>query len=140
MEFMKRRLIVLLLLVFTLSVSCESGKLNAQNLEPTLSEAEKSNIINRLETVFSAQAKKPVKFTKSKLIKIDGISYLRLWHEDKVTTTLLNTQNKRTLVDAGVSCTSTACANSPTGCIPDSETGCSECTEDPEDCTRTISG
>jgi hypothetical protein len=83
MEFMKRRLIVLLLLVFTLSVSCESGKLNAQNLEPTLSEAEKSNIINRLETVFSAQAKKPVKFTKSKLIKIDGISYLRLWHEDK---------------------------------------------------------
>ena len=56
---MKRRLIVLLLLVFTLSVSCESGKLNAQNLEPTLSEAEKSNIINRLETVFSAQAKNP---------------------------------------------------------------------------------
>lgn len=136
MKYLKQKITTLILLSIVL-FSCETN--DVKNDQPTLSDAEKNRIVSLLETDFSAKSDTPVKFESSKVIKIDGIYYMRSHHGEKVTTTLLKTDNNKLTFD-GISCTTVSCASSSTGCVPNKKSGCTKCTEGTKDCTRTISG
>jgi hypothetical protein len=126
----------MIFLLFILVFSCENDVADKDNL--TLSINERNAIVNLLEADFSSKSNNIVKFSSTELIEIDKVYYLRLFHGESVTTTLLKIDSNNKLLYGGISCTTVSCSSSATGCIPNLNNGCTSCTEGTKDCKRTI--
>jgi len=99
-----------------------------------------SSVIENLEITLSAQEDKSIVYENSKVIIIDGNYYLRSRSKDFVTTTLLIKNKEGGLTARGVSCSSSDCAASETGCIPKNDTSCTRCLGGNGDCKKTVTG
>lgn len=136
MEYLR---LLSLLVVFSL-ISCDKyNKKDGYKLSDSERERIESIVENSLEADFYLRAGRPsseFKIEKSFLKEIEGKTYLVSIHKEYRTNSLLK-ENEETMqyVYAGISCTSKGCSNTD-GCIPKTETKCSDCGSG--DCTKTV--
>ncbi|WP_046757445.1 hypothetical protein [Kordia jejudonensis] len=131
-----KKIIGAVLCMCLLLISCASDDLTIE--EMSLSKAEQDAIVKLVTTNLSITEKTQVTINEVKLVKINESYYLRSYHGDKITTTLLRVENRTTLKYAGISCTTTYCSTD-TGCIPDKDgKKCTKCGAFSSDCTKTV--
>ena len=122
--------------------SCTTEPNQSQQQTPTLDAMTRSSILTELETNLTEEMGIPIKYESSEVIQIDNTYYLRARSDAYVTTTMLRVTELGELVGLGVSCTSSSCARSTTGCVPKWVDGtiptCTKCTEGTKDCKRTF--
>lgn len=96
-------------------------------------------ILQNLEQYLNASRPEfKIKFESSKVIKLDGVYYLRAVSDDYVSTTLLEKDINGNLQSRVISCTSSACSKND-GCIPNSDgKSCTNCVAGLGDCTKTV--
>ncbi len=126
------------LVLFTLFIcACSQEELSLD--EYSLDKKEEKAIVKLLETNLTAATKSSIKIESTELKKIGDSYYLVSKHSNKTTTTLLKIENKNQLRYAGVSCTSSNCASSSTGCIPKPDgKACTKCDKFSGDCVKTV--
>lgn len=128
------------LLVVFLLISCDrDNKKDGYELSDSERERIESIVENSLKAEFYLQARRPsseIKIEKSFLKEIEGKTYLVSIYKEYRTNSLLK-EDEETMryIYEGISCTSKACSNSD-GCVPISETRCSDCGFG--DCTKTV--
>lgn len=123
--------------------SCTNESNQPQDQTPTLDATTRSTILTELETNLTEEMGIPIKYESSEVINIEGTYYLRSRSAEYVTTTMLAVDAVGELVGIGVSCTSSSCAQSTTGCVPRFAEGeviptCTKCTVGTKDCKRTL--
>jgi hypothetical protein len=134
----KLKMLAVLAIAFA---SCTTNTNQSEQQTPTLDATTRNTILTELEAKLTEEKGIPIKYESSEVIQIDNNYYLRSRSDEYVTTTLLRVNEVGALVGLGVSCTSTSCAQSTTGCVPkwvgDIPT-CTKCTEGTKDCSRTF--
>ena len=133
-----------MLVVLAIAVaSCTTESNQSQQQTPTLDATIRSTILTELETNLTEEMGVLIEYESSEVIQIDNTYYLRSRSAAYVTTTMLRVNAVGVLVGIGVSCTSSSCAQSTTGCVPRFAEGeviptCTKCTEGTKDCKRSL--
>lgn len=135
---MKKILFVIMSIIF-LSCSSQDDFINETDARMDAVAAE--GILQNLErSLNEARPELKIKFESSKVIKVDGVYYLRAKSGEYISTTLLERDKDGYLHSKGISCTSKACGTT-NGCVPDSDgKKCTSCLAGMGDCTKTVTG